>query len=105
MDAMHLAGLLALADPARAGTGREGKASEKGAEREQDVVELDQDEEGEEEGSSDASVLRVGAQGGSLAKWDPSEDMLLVHLVNQHGTKQWNIISTLLPGRTGKQCR
>ena len=38
-------------------------------------------------------------------KWSISEDKLLTEAIKTHGIKSWNIISTLVPGRTGKQCR
>ncbi len=36
---------------------------------------------------------------------DPQEDVLLVRLVEEHGTKNWSIIAKGIPGRTGKSCR
>ena len=37
--------------------------------------------------------------------WCPNEDAQLVELVKQYGGKHWARIASLLPGRTGKQCR
>ena len=37
--------------------------------------------------------------------WSPSEDSQLMDLVNQYGGKHWAHIASMLPGRTGKQCR
>ena len=37
--------------------------------------------------------------------WCPTEDAQLVELVQQYGGKHWARIASLLPGRTGKQCR
>ena len=37
--------------------------------------------------------------------WCPTEDAQLVELVKQYGGKHWARIASLLPGRTGKQCR
>jgi hypothetical protein len=37
--------------------------------------------------------------------WRRAEDETIVRFVNQHGTKSWAQLSTLLPGRIGKQCR
>jgi len=38
-------------------------------------------------------------------KWTAGEDCLLREAVEQNGTKSWNVISSCVPGRTGKQCR
>jgi len=37
--------------------------------------------------------------------WCPSEDAQLIELVGQYGGKHWARIASMLPGRTGKQCR
>ena len=37
--------------------------------------------------------------------WSASEDAQLVELVGQYGGKHWARIASMLPGRTGKQCR
>lgn len=37
--------------------------------------------------------------------WTDAEDNLLREAVELHGTKNWSIVSTLVPGRNGKQCR
>jgi len=37
--------------------------------------------------------------------WCPTEDAQLVELVKQYGGKHWARIASMLPGRTGKQCR
>ena len=37
--------------------------------------------------------------------WSASEDEQLVELVGQYGGKHWARIASMLPGRTGKQCR
>lgn len=37
--------------------------------------------------------------------WCPNEDAQLVELVKQYGGKHWARIASMLPGRTGKQCR
>jgi Myb-like DNA-binding domain len=46
-----------------------------------------------------------GRRKRSVRKWSPEEDHLMVHLVREHGTRQWGLIGSLLNGRTGKQCR
>ncbi|KAJ4972349.1 hypothetical protein NE237_005448 [Protea cynaroides] len=37
--------------------------------------------------------------------WSPEEDAKLTKLVEQHGPRNWSIISTYIPGRSGKSCR
>uniref|UniRef100_A0A7N0RJ21 Uncharacterized protein n=1 Tax=Kalanchoe fedtschenkoi TaxID=63787 RepID=A0A7N0RJ21_KALFE len=37
--------------------------------------------------------------------WSPQEDATLVKLVQQHGPRNWSMISAGIPGRTGKSCR
>lgn len=37
--------------------------------------------------------------------WSPQEDATLVKLVEQHGPRNWSLISTGIPGRSGKSCR
>jgi len=37
--------------------------------------------------------------------WCPTEDNQLIDLVRQYGGKHWARIASMLPGRTGKQCR
>ncbi|KAL4225405.1 Myb-related protein A [Mactra antiquata] len=37
--------------------------------------------------------------------WTPEEDVKVLQLVRQFGTKKWTIVSKYLNGRTGKQCR
>lgn len=37
--------------------------------------------------------------------WCPTEDTQLIELVRQYGGKHWARIASMLPGRTGKQCR
>ena len=37
--------------------------------------------------------------------WCPNEDAQLMELVSQYGGKHWAHIASMLPGRTGKQCR
>ncbi|KAK7300510.1 hypothetical protein RJT34_11355 [Clitoria ternatea] len=45
--------------------------------------------------------------GGDRVKgsWSPQEDATLLKLVNQHGPRNWSIISSGIPGRSGKSCR
>ncbi|KAF7830927.1 transcription factor MYB44-like [Senna tora] len=37
--------------------------------------------------------------------WSPQEDATLVKLVQQHGPRNWSLISVGIPGRSGKSCR
>ncbi|KAK4756725.1 hypothetical protein SAY87_006852 [Trapa incisa] len=37
--------------------------------------------------------------------WSHEEDAALMKLVDQHGPRNWSLISTSIPGRTGKSCR
>ncbi|XP_039002234.1 transcription factor MYB73-like [Hibiscus syriacus] len=44
--------------------------------------------------------------GGRLRNtWSPKEDANLIKLVEQHGPKNWPIISAGIPGRSSKSCR
>lgn len=38
-----------------------------------------------------------------LIKWTPDEDRRLAHLVELHGQRQWAVVASGMPGRTGKQ--
>ena len=49
--------------------------------------------------------MEEGRRKRCVRKWSPEEDHLMVHLVREHGTRQWGLIGSLLNGRTGKQCR
>ncbi|XP_073292644.1 transcription factor MYB73-like [Primulina huaijiensis] len=37
--------------------------------------------------------------------WSPEEDGMLKKLVQQHGARNWSLISRSIPGRSGKSCR
>ncbi|XP_076940358.1 transcription factor MYB73-like [Bidens hawaiensis] len=37
--------------------------------------------------------------------WSYEEDVLLQSLVQQHGPRNWSVISKSIPGRSGKSCR
>ncbi|KAI3795932.1 hypothetical protein L1987_38593 [Smallanthus sonchifolius] len=37
--------------------------------------------------------------------WSPYEDQMLQHLVEQHGPRNWSLISKSIPGRSGKSCQ
>ncbi|KAK6270569.1 PREDICTED: transcription factor MYB44 isoform X1 [Theobroma cacao] len=46
-------------------------------------------------------------KGGDRVKgsWSPQEDANLIRLVEQHGPRNWSMISSGIPGRSGKSCR
>ncbi|KAK1409368.1 hypothetical protein QVD17_35894 [Tagetes erecta] len=37
--------------------------------------------------------------------WSPQEDATLIKMVQQHGPRNWSLISSKIPGRSGKSCR
>ncbi|XP_058111050.1 transcription factor MYB73-like [Magnolia sinica] len=37
--------------------------------------------------------------------WSPDEDSKLIKLIEQHGPRNWSLISSGIPGRSGKSCR
>ncbi|KAJ0754059.1 putative transcription factor MYB family [Helianthus annuus] len=37
--------------------------------------------------------------------WSPEEDHMLQQLVEQHGPRNWSLVSKNIPGRSGKSCR
>ncbi|KAI7735686.1 hypothetical protein M8C21_019850 [Ambrosia artemisiifolia] len=37
--------------------------------------------------------------------WSPQEDTTLIKMVEQHGPRNWSLISSRIPGRSGKSCR
>ncbi|KAI7750152.1 hypothetical protein M8C21_002114 [Ambrosia artemisiifolia] len=37
--------------------------------------------------------------------WSPEEDQMLQQLVEQHGPRNWSLVSKSIPGRSGKSCR
>lgn len=45
--------------------------------------------------------------GGEKIKgsWNPQEDATLIKLVEEHGPRNWSLISNGIPGRSGKSCR
>ncbi|KAL7611929.1 transcription factor MYB73 [Lactuca sativa] len=47
-----------------------------------------------------------GVVGGKIkGSWSPQEDATLMKLVEQHGPRNWSLISSSIPGRSGKSCR
>ncbi|KAI4306472.1 hypothetical protein L6164_029746 [Bauhinia variegata] len=51
--------------------------------------------------------LSSNSGGGDRVKgsWSPHEDATLIKLVEQHGPRNWSLISSGIPGRSGKSCR
>ena len=51
--------------------------------------------------------MENGGGGGDRIKgsWTPQEDATLMKLVEQHGPRNWSLISQGIPGRSGKSCR
>eukprot|EP01029_Cantina_marsupialis_P007080 TRINITY_DN17839_c0_g1_i1.p1 TRINITY_DN17839_c0_g1~~TRINITY_DN17839_c0_g1_i1.p1 ORF type:complete len:330 (+),score=97.41 TRINITY_DN17839_c0_g1_i1:64-990(+) len=41
----------------------------------------------------------------NVRKWTSQEDIKMLELVKQFGTRRWSVIGSHLPGRNGKQCR
>ncbi|KAI3866446.1 hypothetical protein MKX03_000539 [Papaver bracteatum] len=37
--------------------------------------------------------------------WSAEEDKILTRLVDQHGARNWSLVSRYIPGRSGKSCR
>ncbi|KAB2598362.1 transcription factor MYB44-like [Pyrus ussuriensis x Pyrus communis] len=53
-------------------------------------------------------MAMMGAMSGEdrvKGSWSPQEDATLIKLVAQHGPRNWSLISTGIPGRSGKSCR
>ncbi|XP_073298708.1 transcription factor MYB77-like [Primulina huaijiensis] len=42
---------------------------------------------------------------GKMDSWNKEEDDLLRSLVEEHGPRNWSLISSGIPGRSGKSCR
>jgi hypothetical protein len=49
-----------------------------------------------------ASIIDTAA--ARVGKWTANEDTMLKDAVRAHGTKNWDKIAALVPGRTGRQC-
>jgi hypothetical protein len=55
------------------------------------------DEPSDEDPPRPASVHKV--------KWTDNEDKMLLSYIEKHGTTNWSMVASGMPGRTGKQCR
>ncbi|OMO50069.1 hypothetical protein CCACVL1_30657 [Corchorus capsularis] len=51
------------------------------------------------------SVINGGSTDRVKGSWSPQEDANLIELVEQHGPRNWSVISSGTPGRSGKSCR
>ncbi|KAG4382305.1 hypothetical protein AAZX31_14G055900 [Glycine max] len=47
----------------------------------------------------------TGGDNRVKGSWSPQEDATLLKLVNEHGARNWSVISAGIPGRSGKSCR
>ncbi|CAL9751836.1 unnamed protein product [Musa acuminata subsp. burmannicoides] len=58
-------------------------------------------------GVEEMAVVKGGDVGEQPVKgsWNPEEDAVLMRLVEQHGPRNWTVISASIPGRSGKSCR
>ncbi|MCL7032795.1 hypothetical protein MKW94_017668 [Papaver nudicaule] len=62
---------------------------------------------------SDSIVLGSGCKQTSAIRkserikgpWSAEEDKILTRLVDQHGARNWSLVSRYIPGRSGKSCR
>ena len=56
--------------------------------------------------STRSEALSETSKEGSSAKrsWTEDEDQRLLKLVEEHGPRRWAHLSTMIPGRAGKQC-
>ncbi|KAL9316234.1 hypothetical protein ACSQ67_017235 [Phaseolus vulgaris] len=51
------------------------------------------------------ATMRDGGDDRVKGSWSPQEDATLMKLVNEHGPRNWSVISSGIPGRSGKSCR
>ncbi|GKE33079.1 transcription factor MYB1-like protein, partial [Tanacetum coccineum] len=57
--------------------------------------------------SSPESDVAVGEKKSEVrgGPWSKEEDVILGDLVTKLGARNWNLIATGIPGRSGKSCR
>ncbi|KAJ0046631.1 hypothetical protein Pint_06545 [Pistacia integerrima] len=55
--------------------------------------------------SSSSSMNKSNNNDRIKGSWSPQEDANLIKLVEQHGPRNWSMISSGIPGRSGKSCR
>lgn len=56
----------------------------------------------------DANVTSKSSNSNNMlmkTKWTYDEDQLLIQTISKYGSKNWSLIASEIPGRTGKQCR
>ncbi|KAK4480694.1 hypothetical protein RD792_013776 [Penstemon davidsonii] len=49
--------------------------------------------------------MEDGSKENIKGSWNPQEDAALIKLVEEHGPRNWSLISNGIPGRSGKSCR
>ncbi|XP_043709215.1 transcription factor CSA-like [Telopea speciosissima] len=59
------------------------------------------------ESSKQPAVRKIETKKSERIKgpWSTEEDKVLTRLVEQHGARNWSLISRYIPGRSGKSCR
>ncbi|AQK85446.1 transcription factor MYB77 [Zea mays] len=60
---------------------------------------------GEVEGGDGGSAAVSGCRRRVKGSWTPEEDELLRRAITRHGPRNWTVISSEIPGRSGKSCR
>ncbi|PWZ17690.1 Transcription factor MYB44 [Zea mays] len=60
---------------------------------------------GEVEGGDGGSAAVSGSRRRVKGSWTPEEDELLRRAITRHGPRNWTVISSEIPGRSGKSCR
>lgn len=55
--------------------------------------------------SNSSSMEKSSSNDRIKGSWSPQEDATLIKLVEQHGPRNWSMISAGIPGRSGKSCR
>lgn len=55
--------------------------------------------------STSTSMNKSNKNNRIKGSWSPQEDANLIKLVEHHGPRNWSLISSGIPGRSGKSCR